>query len=121
MKTVKITVKLRNAVPVCLVVEGKEVKRYRNIELPNELKEIGMKDFHFNVPTDGKITFEIHYEPGTLPQVFPEPRASVKRKVKATSKITAPIEEMNIPAKGAATLSTIEEAVKEPVTVAPKS
>ena len=34
MKTGKITAKLRDAVPVCLMVNGEEVKRYKNIELP---------------------------------------------------------------------------------------
>ena len=38
MKTGKITAKLRDAVPVCLMVNGKEVKRYKNIELPDELR-----------------------------------------------------------------------------------
>ena len=36
------------------------------------LKEVEMTDFHFNVHMDGKITFEIHYEEGVLPEVFPE-------------------------------------------------
>ena len=58
MKTGKITAKLRDAVPVCLMVNGEEVKRYKNIELPDMLKEVEMTDFHFNVHTDGKITFE---------------------------------------------------------------
>ena len=75
MKTGKITAKLRDAVPVCFMVEGKEVKRYKNIDLPDMLKEVEMLDFHFNVPEDGKITFEIDYAPGVLPEVFPEPRA----------------------------------------------
>lgn len=89
MKTGKITAKLRDAVPVCLMVEGKEVKRYKNIELPDMLKEVEMKDFHFNVPADGKITFEIHYEPGILPEVFPEARGKVTRAEKAAAKAAA--------------------------------
>ena len=72
MKTGKITAKLRDAVPVCLMVNGEEVKRYKNIELPDALKEVEMTDFHFNVHMDGKITFEIHYEEGALPEIFPE-------------------------------------------------
>lgn len=36
---------------------GEEVKRYKNIELPDALKEIEMHDFHFNVHMDGKIIF----------------------------------------------------------------
>ncbi len=82
MKTGKITAKLRDAVPVCLMVEDAEVMRYKNIELPDALKEIEMKDFHFNVHMDGKITFEIHYEEGALPEVFPEPRGRNARAAK---------------------------------------
>ena len=92
MKTGKITAKLRDAVPVCLMVEGKEVKRYKNIELPDMLKKVEMADFHFNVPADGKITFEIHYAPGVLPEVFPEPRAKVTRAEKAAAKAKAAAE-----------------------------
>ncbi len=98
MKTGKITAKLRDAVPVCLMVEGKEVKRYKNIDLPDMLKEVEMLDFHFNVPEDGKITFEINYAPGVLPEVFPEPRAKMTRAekaaVKAAAKATAEQESM---------------------------
>lgn len=86
MMTGKITAKLRDAVPVCLMVEGKEVKRYKNIDLPDMLKEVEMLDFHFNVPEDGKITFEINYVPGVLPEVFPEPRAKMTRAEKAAVK-----------------------------------
>ena len=89
MKTGKITAKLRDAVPVCLMVNGEEVKRYKNIELPDMLKEIEMTDFHFNVHMDGKITFEIHYEEGALPEVFPEARTRVSRAAKAAAKAAA--------------------------------
>ena len=89
MKTGKITAKLRDAVPVCLMVNGEEVKRYKNIELPDELKEVEMTDFHFNVHMDGKITFEIHYEEGVLPEVFPEARTRVSRATKAATKAAA--------------------------------
>ena len=71
MKTGKITAKLRDAVPVCLMVNGEEVKRYKNIELPDELKEVEMTDFHFNVHMNGKITFEIHYGPIRTRQTGP--------------------------------------------------
>ncbi len=89
MKTGKITAKLRDAVPVCLMVEGKEVKRYKNIDLPDMLKEVEMLDFHFNVPADGKITFEISYAQGVLPEVFPEARAKMTRAEKAAVKAAA--------------------------------
>ena len=48
-----------------------------------------MTDFHFNVHMDGKITFEIHYEEGVLPEVFPEARTRVSRAAKAAAKATA--------------------------------
>ena len=89
MKTGKITAKLRDAVPVCLMVNGEEVKRYKNIELPDMLKEVEMTDFHFNVHMDGKITFEIHYEEGALPEVFPEARTRISRAAKAAAKAAA--------------------------------
>lgn len=89
MKTGKITAKLRDAVPVCLMVDGEEMKRYKNIELPDELKELEMKDFNFDVPMDEKITFQIHYEQGVLPEVFPEPRAKMTRAAKAEAKKAA--------------------------------
>ena len=81
--------KTEDAVPVCLMVNGEEVKRYKNIELPDELKEVEMTDFHFNVHMDGKITFEIHYEEGVLPKVFPEARTRVSRAAKAAAKAAA--------------------------------
>ena len=89
MKTGKITAKLRDAVPVCLMVNGEEVKRYKNIELPDALKEVEMTDFHFNVHMDGKITFEIHYEEGALPEIFPEARTRVSRAARAAAKAAA--------------------------------
>ena len=90
MKTGKISAKLRDAVPVCLMVNDEEVKRYKNIELPDMLKEIEMTDFHFNVHMDGKITFEIHYEEGVLPEVFPEARTRVSRAARAVIKSAVP-------------------------------
>ena len=89
MKPGKITAKLRDAVPVCLMVNGEEVKRYKNIELPDALKEVEMTDFHVNVHMDGKITFEIHYEEGALPEIFPEARTRVSRAAKAAAKAAA--------------------------------
>ncbi len=107
MKTGKITAKLRDAVPVCLMVNGEEVKRYKNIELPDMLKEVEMTDFHFNVHMDGKITFEIHYEEGVLPEVFPEARTRVSRAAKAAAKAA-----MQQPAEDEAA-EAIEPAVED--------
>ena len=116
MKTGKITAKLRDAVPVCLMVNGEEVKRYKNIELPNMLKEVEMTDFHFNVHMDGKITFEIHYEQGVLPEVFPEARTRVSRAAQRAAKATgeaALAEEATLPAQEETALAIIPEAPVE--------
>jgi len=80
MEMGKLTAKLRDAVPVCLLVEGKEIKRYKNIEIPDELKKLEYQDFKFDVPLNGAITFKIIFEPGVLPEVFPQIRERRTRK-----------------------------------------
>ena len=87
MKTGKITAKLRDMVPVCFMVNGEERKRYANIEIPDEVKELDMLDFHFNTHMDGKITFEIHLDESVLPSPWPAPRA---RKTRAKAKAETP-------------------------------
>lgn len=74
MKCGKLTAKLRDAVPVCFIEEGKEIKRVKNIEIPDAIKELEYKEFKFDVPMSGAITFKIYFEPGTLPESWPEPR-----------------------------------------------
>ena len=110
MKTGKITAKLRDAVLVCLMVNDEEVKRYKNIELPDMLKEVEMTDFHFNVHMDGKITFEIHYEEGVLPKVFPEARTRVSRAVRAAAKAAMPQPAEDEAAEKAETEAATEES-----------
>ena len=110
MKTGKITAKLRDAVPVCLMVNGEAVKRYKNIELPDMLKEVEMTDFHFNVHMDGKITFEIHYEEGVLPEVFPEARTRVSRAARAVAKTAMPQPAEDEAAEKVETEATTEES-----------
>lgn len=80
MEMGKLTAKLRDAVPVCFMVEGKEIKRYKNIEIPDELKTLEYQDFKFDVPLSGAITFKIIFEPGVLPEVFPQIRGRRTRK-----------------------------------------
>jgi len=80
MEMGKLTAKLRDAVPVCLLVEGKEIKRYKNIEIPDALKALEYKDFKFDVPLNGAITFKIMFEPGVLPEEFPQARERRTRK-----------------------------------------
>ena len=45
MKCGKLTAKLRDAVPVCFIEEGKEIKRVKNIEIPDAIKELEYKEF----------------------------------------------------------------------------
>ena len=87
MECGKLTAKLRDAVPVCFIVDGKEVKRYKNIEIPDEIKKLPFKAFDFNVPLTGAITFKISFEPGVLPEVWPE-----KRQRKSRAEKTAEVE-----------------------------
>lgn len=88
MKCGKLTAKLRDAVPVCFIEEGKEIKRIKNIEIPDAIKELEYKGFKFDVPMSGAITFKIYFEPGTLPETWPEPR---QRKTRAKkNEIAAP-------------------------------
>lgn len=83
MKCGKLTAKLRDAVPVCFIEEGKEIKRVKNIEIPDAIKELEYKEFKFDVPMSGSITFKIYFEPGTLPGIWPEPRQRKSRTPKA--------------------------------------
>jgi len=80
MECGKLTAKLRDAVPVCLMVDGKEVKRYKNIEIPEEIKRLPFIDFKFDVPASGAITFKIHFAPGVLPEEWPEARQRQSRR-----------------------------------------
>ena len=59
MECGKLTAKLRDAVPVCFIEEGKEVKRFKNIEIPAEIKMLPFETFKFDVPETGAITFKI--------------------------------------------------------------
>ena len=86
MKCGKLTAKLRDAVPVCFIEEGKEIKRVKNIEIPDAIKELEYKGFKFDVPMSGAITFKIYFEPGTLPETWPEPRQRKTRTPKADPK-----------------------------------
>ena len=58
MECGKLTAKLRDAVPVCFIENGKEVKRFKNIEIPDEIKRLPYQDFEFSVPVSGAITFK---------------------------------------------------------------
>ena len=40
MECGKLTAKLRDAVPVCFIENGKELKRFKNIEILDEIKKL---------------------------------------------------------------------------------
>ena len=88
MKVAKITAKLRDAVPVCFMVDGEEAAQYKNIELPESIKELDMQGFSFSVSMDGKITFHIMLEAGVLPEALPAPKPLNHRKPKAEATAT---------------------------------
>ena len=56
------------------MVDGKEVKRYKNIEIPDEIKRLPFSDFKFDVPANGAISFKIMFEASILPTEWPELR-----------------------------------------------
>ena len=80
MEMGKLTAKLRDAVPVCLMVNGREIRRYRNIEIPDSIKKLPFTDFKFDVPVVGAITFKIVFAAGVLPDPMPGPRGLKSRK-----------------------------------------
>jgi len=86
MKATKITAKIRDAVPVCLYCQGEEQGRFRNIELPDEIKALEIMDFHFDIDATGWISFHLHFEPGILPEELPEPRPQLTREQKRAAK-----------------------------------
>ena len=76
------------------IIVRKEVKRYKNTEIPDEIKNLPFKAFDFNVPLTGAITFKISFEPGVLPEVWPEKRQRKSRAAKAAeAKIPANVTE----------------------------
>jgi len=85
MECGKLTAKLRDAVPVCFIVNGMEVKRLKNIEIPDEIKKLPFTAFKFDVPQNGTITFKIMFEAGVLLDEWPESRQRKQRSSKAVS------------------------------------
>ena len=79
MECGKLTAKLRDAVPVCFMVNNQEVKRYKNIEIPEEIKHLEFSRFQFDVPETGAITFKIWFEEGILPETWPAERERKSR------------------------------------------
>lgn len=79
MECGKLTAKLRDAVPICFIVNGMEVKRLKNIEIPDEIKKLPFIAFRFDVLSNGAITFKIMFEAGILPEVWPDARQRKQR------------------------------------------
>ena len=111
MKAGKITAKLRDAVPVRFMADGEEVKRYRNIDIPDSLKELEMRDFQFDVPVDEKISFQLFFDEGILPELWPEPRAKMTRTEKAVAKATAAAEPTEEIPEAPAVIVNIDAAI----------
>ena len=86
MKAAKITAKIRDAVPVCIYAEGEEKARFKNIELPDEIKALEIQDFGFDIDAAGWISFRLYFEPGILPAELPEPRPQLTREQKRAAK-----------------------------------
>jgi hypothetical protein len=55
MKAGKITAKLRDAVQVRFFETGAECIRFKNIEISDALKELEIRDFDFDIRTDGSV------------------------------------------------------------------
>ena len=86
MNAGKITAKLRDAVPVCLYENGNEQGRFRNIELPDSIKALEIRDFHFDIDAAGWISFRLHFDQGVLPDEIPAPKPPVTREQKRAAK-----------------------------------
>jgi len=92
LKAGQITAKLRDAVPVEFYEDGNERAVYKNIDIPDSLKELEMTDFRFITPENGKISFRLYFAPGILPAEFPPAREKMTRAEKAAAKAEAKME-----------------------------
>ena len=109
MKTGQITAKLRDAVPVEFYEDENEKALYKNIDIPDSLKELEMTDFRFITPENGKISFRLFFAPGILPVEFPAAREKMTRAEKAAAKTTLAEEAEKTTTEDAA-VETPEEA-----------
>lgn len=60
--------------PVCVIENDRQAKRYRSIEIPDGIKRLPFSDFKFDVPANGAISFKIMFEASILPTEWPELR-----------------------------------------------
>ena len=82
----KLTAKLRDMVTVRFYEGENEVKRYHNIEVPDEVKKMEFKTYEFCVPVDGSITFKIWLDEHV--DEWPEARKRKTRENKEEIKYT---------------------------------
>lgn len=122
MQVKKITAKIRDMVKISLMENGDERIWYNNIELPDEIKALEMKDFHFNTLVDGKIEFQIHFELGVLPKVLPEKKARWHRTAKTIQEENSPRAPVSEPKSVASDQYKITElkATSKPTSQKPK-
>ncbi len=90
-----ITAKLRDAVIISLNEEGGEMARFKNIELPEALRDLPVEDYQFTKTIEGRLEFELYFKEGVLPKQMPEARQKATRADKAAAKAegTAKVEE----------------------------
>jgi hypothetical protein len=86
LKARTITAKLRDAVVISIQDSTGELGRYKNIELPDAIRDLPVEDFQFAKSIDGKLEFEIIFATGSLPKPMPEPRALNTRTTKPAPK-----------------------------------
>ena len=85
---------LQACLPVCFLVNRREIKRFKNIEIPDEVKELEYSDFRFDVPEGGgAITFKLMFDEGVLPETWPEARTRQHRTSKPEPMTEAETEE----------------------------
>ncbi|MEA5014246.1 MAG: hypothetical protein VB099_06770 [Candidatus Limiplasma sp.] len=118
LKVRTITAKLRDAVIISLNEDIGEIARFKNIELPEALRDLPVEDYQFTKTIDGKLEFELYFRPGILPKEMPEPRPKVTREEKAAAKKAMEEEKAEAPEKqapAAAEAKKPEAATTEPM------
>ena len=80
------------------MVNDHEVRRFKNIEIPEEIKHLEYCGFRFDVPEDGgAITFKIWFNEGILPETWPEKRERQHRVTKQEPEAVIPQATMETP------------------------
>jgi len=118
LKAGQITAKLRDAVPVEFYEGENEKAMYKNIDIPDSLKELETTGFEFITPENGKISFRLTFAPGVLPAEFPPARVKMTRAEKAAAK-AAQTETVNTEELATAAGEAIEAATGSEVAVEP--